>query len=71
MGAKIMGVSIWQVIIIIGILAMPFLLFSPILKKAGFSGWWSLCFFIPVVNILLVWVFAFIKWPNENGTNNV
>jgi len=64
-----MGISIWQLVIILGIIAIPFLLFSPILRKAGFSSWWSLCFFIPVVNILLVWLFAFIEWPVENNKN--
>ncbi len=62
-----MGVSIWQLVIIIAILVVPFLLFSPILKKAGFSKWWVLCMFIPVVNLLLIWVFAFIQWPKETN----
>ena len=64
-----MGVSIWQLVIIIGILVIPFIIFSPILNKAGFSRWWSLCFFVPIVNILMVWVFAFIEWPAEKEHN--
>ncbi|NKB19919.1 MAG: hypothetical protein GKS01_05170 [Alphaproteobacteria bacterium] len=35
-----------------------------ILKKAGFSPWWGLLNAIPVVSLILVWVFAFIDWPN-------
>lgn len=35
-----------------------------ILHKAGFSGWWFLLLLIPVVNIIMVWVFAYAKWPN-------
>lgn len=34
-----------------------------ILHKAGFSGWWALLLLIPIVNIVFVWVFAFINWP--------
>jgi uncharacterized membrane protein YhaH (DUF805 family) len=64
-----MGISIWQIVIILGIIAIPFILFVPILRKAGFSVWWSLCFFIPVIDIILVWVFAFIEWPVQKEHN--
>ena len=60
-----MGVSLWQLLIILIMLAIPLILFMPILKKAGFTRWWSLIFFVPVVNIIMFWVFAFIEWPNE------
>ena len=32
-------------------------------RKAGFSGWWSLIIFVPLVNIAMIWVFAFVDWP--------
>jgi uncharacterized membrane protein YhaH (DUF805 family) len=35
-----------------------------ILHKAGYSGWWCLLLFVPVVNIVMYWVFAFARWPN-------
>lgn len=60
-----MGVSLWQLFIVLIILAIPFFIFPAILKKAGFSSWWTLCLFIPIINILLIWLFAFIEWPNE------
>ena len=31
-----------------------------ILHKAGYSGWW----FIPLVNIIFLWVFAYADWPS-------
>jgi uncharacterized membrane protein YhaH (DUF805 family) len=34
-----------------------------ILRKAGYSGWWSLLTLIPIVNIVMIWVFAFSDWP--------
>jgi hypothetical protein len=34
-----------------------------IVKRAGHSGWWSLLMFIPLVNFVSLWVFAFVKWP--------
>jgi len=34
-----------------------------ILRKAGYSGWWCLLGFVPLVNIVMIWVFAFADWP--------
>lgn len=35
-----------------------------ILEKAGFDGRWTLVLLVPVVNIIMIWVFAFSHWPN-------
>lgn len=35
-----------------------------IIEKAGFDGWWTLALLIPIVNIIMIWVFAFSRWPN-------
>lgn len=35
-----------------------------ILDKAGFDGWWALVLLVPVLNIIMIWVFAFSHWPN-------
>jgi len=58
-----MGISIWQLIIILFIILIPLLIFRPIAKKAGYSGWWALAMVIPLVNLIMIWVFAFAKWP--------
>lgn len=34
-----------------------------ILRRAGYSGWWSLLMLIPIANIVMIWVFAFADWP--------
>ena len=65
-----MGISIWQIIIIlliILIILIPLLIFRPIAKKAGYSGWWALVMVIPLVNLIMIWVFAFAKWPVEKA----
>lgn len=36
-----------------------------IAQKAGFPGPLALLLLIPVVNIIMVWVFAFVHWPNQ------
>ncbi|QPK61520.1 hypothetical protein IVG45_11465 [Methylomonas sp. LL1] len=38
-----------------------------ILLKAGLDGWWALVLLVPVVNIVMIWVFAFSRWPNLRG----
>jgi hypothetical protein len=34
-----------------------------VLHRAGHSGWWSLVLFIPIANLIGLWVFAFAPWP--------
>lgn len=34
-----------------------------ILSKAGYSGWWILIAIVPVVNVIMFFVFAFSEWP--------
>ena len=34
-----------------------------ILRKAGYSGWWSLLTLVPLLNIAMIWVFSFSDWP--------
>ena len=34
-----------------------------ILNKAGYSGWWILVGFVPVINLIMFFVFAFADWP--------
>lgn len=69
-----MGIpSFYELVIVFSILLILFLyvlMFWKIVKKAGFSGWWALVTFIPFLNIVMFWVFAFIKWPIEKGREN-
>jgi uncharacterized membrane protein YhaH (DUF805 family) len=43
----------------------PFLLWATIRisRRAGYSGWWSLLMLVPIVNVVVLWVFAFSSWP--------
>ena len=36
-----------------------------ILRKAGYSGWWLLTAFVPFLNVIMLWIFAFARWPIE------
>lgn len=34
-----------------------------IVSRAGFPGALSLLLLIPIVNLVIIWVFAFVRWP--------
>jgi hypothetical protein len=36
--------------------------------KAGYSGAWSLFVFVPLINLIMLWVFAFSTWPRDSRT---
>ena len=38
-----------------------------IITKAGYSGWWVLIGFVPIVNFVMLLVFAFSDWPALQG----
>jgi hypothetical protein len=61
------NISIWQLIIVLFMFLIPLLIFLPIAKKAGYSGWWALTAIIPLVNLVMIWVFAFAEWPAEKA----
>jgi uncharacterized membrane protein YhaH (DUF805 family) len=57
------GLSILHVLIVVVILILYFLPIVKILQKAGYSGWWCLIVFVPLVNVVMFYVFAFANWP--------
>lgn len=62
------GIGLPEVIVIfviLLILCIPTFFVARILNKAGFSGWYSLLSLIPVINVICLWVFAFVDWPVE------
>jgi len=36
-----------------------------ILSRAGFSPLWSIVAFIPIVNLIALWLFALADWPGS------
>ena len=62
--------SIWHWLIstiFLGIFIIPL---WRIAAKAGYSGAWSLMLFVPGVNMVMRWVFAFSKWPIETDAHS-
>jgi len=60
-------VSIWHWVIV---LVVAFIYVAPcwmIVKKAGFAGVWSLLVFVPLLNLVMLWIFAMVEWPSRRG----
>jgi hypothetical protein len=53
--------AILPVLILIGAL-LWILPFWFIFKKAGFSPWLSLLLFVPLVNLVMIYILAFSEW---------
>ncbi len=41
-----------------------------VFRKAGWSGWWFLLLPVPLVGLVVLYVFAFRQWPAERGQQN-
>ncbi len=41
-----------------------------IFSKAGFSQWLSFLMVVPIVNVIMLYVFAFSDWPSLQKKNN-
>jgi hypothetical protein len=59
----------WLLYLIIFAVLFGFPVFK-ILQKAGFSGWWAILTFLPFINWIGLWVFAFMRWPNARASSD-
>jgi uncharacterized membrane protein YhaH (DUF805 family) len=60
--------SLWPIVgalIVFVVLLYPYV---RIIRQAGYSGWWVLILFVPLVNIVMLWVFALARWPALHRT---
>jgi hypothetical protein len=37
-----------------------------ILNRIGFSPLWAIAMFIPLVNLIVLWILAFTEWPGSS-----
>jgi uncharacterized membrane protein YhaH (DUF805 family) len=61
---EIVGSVVTLVSLILGV-AIAVVPVVKILRKAGFNGWWSILYLIPLVNLVALYLFAFTEWPSE------
>jgi len=56
--------SLWHWIVVFVVFFFVLFPTAKILRKAGYSGWWCLFAFVPFLNWIMLWVFAYASWPN-------
>lgn len=61
------GLSLWHwsILLFTGILFVPPI--WRIVSKAGYSGAWSLFAMVPLLNLVMLWLFAFSRWPAQRS----
>ncbi len=55
------------------LLAVLFAVILPawvLIKRAGFSGWHVIWCFVPILNVVFIWVFGFLRWPAIQEQHN-
>jgi uncharacterized membrane protein YhaH (DUF805 family) len=63
MNANHDGTAIAGILYLVPILVLYIWMSFRVFRKAGRNGWWSILLLVPVLNIVVVWVFAFVRWP--------
>ncbi len=51
-------------IIMIAVMVIPV---AKILGRIGFNQWWAAVAIVPMVNLIFLWVLAFIDWPRDKA----
>ena len=49
-----------MLIVLIVVVGVPV---ARILRRSGRSRWWTIVAFVPLLNLIGLWVFAFSRWP--------
>jgi uncharacterized membrane protein YhaH (DUF805 family) len=56
----LLGSPLVMLVLVLAIVVFPT---WRIISRTGRSGWWCLLMFIPLVNIVGLWILAFVDWP--------
>jgi hypothetical protein len=64
--ALLAGFWLIYVLFVLGVIALGLIINWRIASKAGYSGAMSLLMLIPLVNIIILVIFAFSRWPIED-----
>ena len=55
--------TIIQLSVITAFVILTAIPLTRILNRTGFSGWWCILMYIPILNLVGLWMFAFADWP--------
>ena len=61
------GFSMWHWLVVVFLFYAIFLVIPiwRILQRTGFPGVLSLLVLVPMVNLICLWLFAFMAWPRD------
>ncbi len=57
------GVLVGVLVFYLAIAVLGFIAGWKVLTKAGYSGWWIFISLVPLVGVVMFFVFAFSDWP--------
>lgn len=63
------SLSVWHWLIVLVVVLVTWVIpLAKVLMRAGFSPLWVVVSFVPILNIVGLWVFAYSRWPGESRT---
>lgn len=63
------GLSLWHWTVLLLLSAVWIVPLWRIVGKAGFPPVLALLALVPVLNLVMFWVFAFVRWPTERSVS--
>ena len=57
------GVALIALVVLVLLVWAFVAVFGRIVNRAGYSRWWLLTLVVPVLNVIMLWAFAFASWP--------
>ena len=53
----------WSLLLLTALAIVGVWITARIVSRAGFRPWWAVLILLPVVNLAMIYVFAFVRWP--------
>lgn len=60
------GFGVWQLLFMLIWVVILVIPIARILNRMGFSRIWTVLAFIPLINLIFLWVLAYSNWPIED-----
>jgi hypothetical protein len=63
---RMFNLGIWLligIVVLVLIIWVFIVVFGRIVNRAGYSRWWLLTMVVPLLNLVMLWIFAFADWP--------
>jgi predicted ABC-type exoprotein transport system permease subunit len=52
------------VLVLVVVIAWPI---TKILGRLGISRWWAILAFLPLINLVGLWILSVVRWPKIDG----